>query len=280
MNPPLAPKNPIPFASVIVRTQGIRMITLSQTIESLLNQKSKNFEIIIVAHKVPNNKFNEIMMYIEGIKTNTTIEFILLNCTDGERGQPINIAMEHAKGEYAICLDDDDVALPDWISAFEEYAIMYPQAILRAQTGNFYADEQLPERPISITTPYAPSFNFIEHLNGNSSPLMSLAYPLKRIRELHLKFDKSLQVLEDWDFLMRAAMQIEVISIPVITSLYRKWSEREKCSYVHAHEVWLETEQKIIDAFDSGFITLPPSSTKQLRNLVKDLNLAKSLLLT
>lgn len=254
------------------------MTTLCQAIESLILQESKNFELIVVAHCVNEIMLAQITDLLAKSKIRLGTETSLVECKAGDRGQPLNVGIDNAIGNYVVCLDDDDIALPNWISTYEKYAASSPNSVLRAQTGDFDADEQLPAQPWSITFPYRATFNFIEHLVGNSSPLMSLAFPLDKLNELNLRFDPDLPVLEDWDFLMRSTMHLKVISIPTITSLYRKWPIREKSSYMHSDEVWISTEQRIIEKLDSGFISLPPGSVRHIRSIFEGLNLAKVLL--
>ena len=54
-----------PFLSVLVRTLGRRMATLSETLLSLAAQTSENFEVLVLAHKVDKSDLAEISELIE-----------------------------------------------------------------------------------------------------------------------------------------------------------------------------------------------------------------------
>jgi hypothetical protein len=64
-------------------------------------------------------------------------------------------------------------------------------------------------------------FDLLQHLGANQSPICSFAVPIDRIRELGIRFDESLALCEDWDFLLRAALALPVHDTHRTTSVYQ-----------------------------------------------------------
>lgn len=94
-------KNKNPFVSVIVTTYN-RKILLKETIDSILNQTYKNFELIVV-DKYSNYDFFSL---INSFNDNRIIAF--QNQDEGIIAVNRNIGIKKARGEYIAFCDDDD----------------------------------------------------------------------------------------------------------------------------------------------------------------------------
>ena len=111
--------------SVIMATyNGAKTIRLS--IDSLLNQTFKDFELIICDDASTDNTFEIISEYQKKYPRIT----VLHNETNLRAGASRNRCIERAKGEYIAILDDDDLALPhrfatqiDFLDSHPEYAL-------------------------------------------------------------------------------------------------------------------------------------------------------------
>lgn len=94
------------FISVIVPTYN-RADLISETIESILNQTYKNFELIIVDDGSTDNTEEVIRKFKD-----SRIKYIKTDNWGGP-ARPRNIGIKKAKGEYIAFCDDDDIWLPE-----------------------------------------------------------------------------------------------------------------------------------------------------------------------
>ena len=93
------------FVSVIVPTYN-RANLISETIESILNQTYKNFELIIVDDGSTDNTEEVIRKFKD-----SRIKYIKTDNWGGP-ARPRNTGIKKAKGEYIAFCDDDDIWLP------------------------------------------------------------------------------------------------------------------------------------------------------------------------
>jgi len=93
------------FISVIVPTYN-RADLISETIESILNQTYKNFELIIVDDGSTDNTEEVIRKFKD-----SRIKYIKTDNWGGP-ARPRNTGIKKAKGEYIAFCDDDDIWLP------------------------------------------------------------------------------------------------------------------------------------------------------------------------
>lgn len=110
------------FLSVLIRTQGKRRETLKETLLSLYAQTNRDFEIILLAHKVEKECIREIeeVLALQPAKFREKIR--LIRVSYGERGAPLNAGWAYARGRYVSILDDDDVVFAHWIEEFSALA--------------------------------------------------------------------------------------------------------------------------------------------------------------
>jgi hypothetical protein len=76
-----------------------------------------------------------------------------------------------------------------------------------------------------FTVPYRRAFDFGDHLIANQSPICSIALPRPVLDRFGLRFDETLDALEDWDLLLRTAPWCGVEDTGVVTSVYHWWVE-------------------------------------------------------
>ena len=95
-----------PLVSVVLTTYN-RADLISETIESILSQTFRNFELIVVDDGSTDNTEEVVRSYnderVHYIKTDNW----------GGPAKPRNIGIKKAKGEYIAFCDDDDLWLPN-----------------------------------------------------------------------------------------------------------------------------------------------------------------------
>ncbi|ODN30532.1 glycosyltransferase family 2 protein [Fervidobacterium thailandense] len=94
-----------PFVSFIIPTYNVAGY-VEKTIESLLKQTSKNFEVVLI----DDNSTDDTVHVVEQILTNQNeIQWTLLrNSANSGPGASRNLGIEQARGDYLIFLDGDD----------------------------------------------------------------------------------------------------------------------------------------------------------------------------
>lgn len=171
-----------PFLSVITRTQGKRLHCLVEVLTALSAQSDRDFEVLVVAHKVPTDRQLKIERVLDDSPNWLREKIRFLKVDDGNRTRPLNVGFEEAKGEYISILDDDDVPMAHWVSTFRDLARKKPGALLRTiaarqeiETVRVNGEEGI--RATGPLVPYAAEFDLIQHLVGNHSPPVALAFP-------------------------------------------------------------------------------------------------------
>ena len=254
---------PDPQFSVIVRTQGRRPRSLREAVASVLAQSWTNFELLVVAHGDASVHRSALESLPPDIGSRP---HRVLSVRGGGRSRPLNVGLDAAQGDF-VCFLDDDLARPNWFGAFAAAAREAPCTVIRAvtETQEWTTDgSDEPSRPTgSIETPFAPTFDLLAHMSGNSTPICSIAVPRASIERFGARFDESLPVFEDWEFLVRVAMLVGVTSIPEATTLYRRL-DRGNAHSAHDDETWLRTHAAVIDRLSARPVLLPAGDARRL----------------
>ena len=262
---PIVPPTPAaPSFSVIVRTQGRRPGSLIEAVESVLAQSYARFEVLVVVH----GDAASYRAVRESLPERArTWPHRVLRTTGGGRARPLNVGLEAASGDYVCFLDDDDLARPGWLEAFASAAGRAPGTIVRAVAETQAWTTLGGEEPIhpagEIERPYAPIFDLLAHMSGNATPICSVAVPRAGTERLGVRFDESLPVFEDWEFLMRLAMLVGVTSIPDATTLYRRL-DHGNADTVHDPATWNSAHWAVINRLASRPVLLPASDARRV----------------
>lgn len=263
-----------PFLSVIMRTQGRRPETLRDGLACLLGQTNQDFEVIVLPHRVTYDVQVEIERMVDDFPEEVRARSRVVPVDAGGRSRPLNVGVREARGRYIAILDDDDLVLGHWVETFAWLAAREPGRVLRCVAVEQDIAEA-PRGPVrgwaghrtvsAVRHRFASEFDLYDHLIENQSPPVSLAFPRSAFRDLGLSFDEDLNVLEDWDMLLRTALLCGVASTPQITSVYRRWSVGEASHTLHDREEWKGTENAIVQRLDADVHLFPPGTIRRLR---------------
>ncbi|MCW2833044.1 MAG: hypothetical protein JWN68_997, partial [Nocardioides sp.] len=273
---PASPVDESRFLSVITRTQGRRIGLLSETLDRLAQQSDRDFEVLVVRHGTDHAQGRQVDGVIAALPSWMQERVRVLDVERPGRSAPLNAGFEAARGRYASILDDDDLALPEWVATFHDLEAAHPGQVLRSVAVRQPVRAEIgPDGPAAV--PVAPAdrlwpttFHFVDHLLVNHTPPVALAYPLTVFRDLGERFDESLDTTEDWDFLMRAASLVGVASSPIETCTYRWWVEAEGSRAEHTEAEWVSNEEVVRAKLDALGMRLPPGSVARLRQLVTE----------
>ena len=261
-HPAFTPTGPVRF-SVIVRTQGTRPTSLREALDSLADQTHPAHQILVMVHTDDDTVTGSVVAQTTDI--DLTIE--IRQVPTGVRAAPLNAGLDAATGEYVCFLDDDDLARPDWLSAFDLAIQAHPGQVARARTGvqqwstEGTGEPRHPQGPVD--EPFAVTFDLLAHVSHNETPICSIAVPLGAIRHHGVQFATDLPVLEDWDFLMHIAPLTGVISINAQTSLYRQLDDGNAFA-AETVETWQRAHAQVIDRLSARPLLLPPGDARRV----------------
>lgn len=212
-----------PKISVLIRTTGRRNL-LKDALRSIQQQTYPNVEVVIVEDGLATvedvgNEFPELEVQYRSLLRNVG------------RCQAGNVAMEIAKGEYFIFLDDDDLFYPDHLEQ-----LMGSMQLYKAKVAYSYAFElptTLDESNWTIKaqgqmyTVFRQEFSFIKLLEYNYIPINTLLFHHSLFKECG-GLDPEYELLEDWNLFLRFALKVRpFVTVPKTTALYRTPLNRE-----------------------------------------------------
>ncbi|QFP62250.1 methyltransferase domain-containing protein [Brucella anthropi] len=271
-----------PFLSIVMRTQGTRAHTMVEAFTALAAQTNRDFEVLVVGHKLSLDKQKVVERLIEDnpVWLREKIRFVRVEV--GNRTHPLNVGFGLAEGEYISILDDDDVPFAHWIETFKSLADKASGRVLRAvaakQSIVTVAVNSLNGiRAVDTPECYPSEFDLFDHLRENATPPVSVAFPRGVFENLNITFDENLTTTEDWDFMMRAILVVGVESSSKVTSIYHWWLGAEQSSRTdHGQEEWINNHHTILQKMDSIPLILPPKSAGKIRKLVEETKRYKS----
>lgn len=260
-----------PMFSVIMRTQGKRLAALREALLCLRGQTIQDFEIRLMVHRPSEDATEGLLDLLHELPAELAERVHLTLVTDGGRSRPLNQGLECARGQYVVCLDDDDLVLAHWLETFQALASERPGSVLRAGAVSQTARPVTSPRGVEshwmsgpVVLEFPEEFEIIDHLHRNYTPLMAWAFPRTAHTDLGLRFDEDLHLCEDWDFALRALQYCGVAASPEITSIYRRWEGAENSATLHQAHEWDEVRRSILDRMDAGPLLLPAGTLGSL----------------
>ena len=267
-----------PFLSVIVRTQGRRLMTLEDNLTSLAAQTDRDIEVVVCCHDTADDDYAAVTEMMGRLPRWLVGKSRAIRVEGGGRARPLQAGVAEASGRYVAFLDDDDLALCHWVEEFAKLVKVHPGAVARAGCATHSIDEETWECGTGYcqigptTTPYPLEFDLVAHLVGNRTPNCSVAIPRSCFTDLGMSFDDARPVLEDWDMLLNAALLCGVVSTPEVTSLYRRWKRGYASHIEHPEETWDLTTWSIRARFDARPVLVPPGSVSRLTQMEMTVN--------
>lgn len=247
-----------PFLSVLVRTQAKRPHTFVETLLSLAAQDCADFEVLVLCHDVGAPERARIEETIGEFHPAFSGRVRVVEVCGGGRSRPLNVGAAEAAGRYLAVLDDDDVALGNWVGELRGLAKGHPGMVVRIGVAEQWVkelpgawDSEAGYEPVDRPRcPYPMRFDLLEHLWENRTPPSGFAVPRSLVTDLGQGWDESLPVYEDWDLLLRAASMCGVADAPVVGALYRRWRVGESSLTAHAEHEWEAARASVVSKLD------------------------------
>jgi 2-polyprenyl-3-methyl-5-hydroxy-6-metoxy-1,4-benzoquinol methylase len=257
-----------PVITIVLRTQGQRVSQFKEAILSVAAQDYTDYNVLIVGHNMEQSQVQQISEFLSALpfEFQTRLRFDLIS--GGSRATPLNYGLRNGTGEYITFLDDDDIALPNWLSVFSGLSLNGYGQVLRshAVVQDFEISGEGMESSKATSgfgSPYSAEFSLFEHLIHNQSPFMTLAFPRTLHSYLGLEFDEKLSTTEDWDFLLRCAGLVGVKNSREVTVIYRKWKNLETSAAISQLE-WNSNSEIILGVLAKQPILLPAGEVLQI----------------
>ena len=252
-----------PFLSVVIRTMGKRIGPLRDALLCLAAQSMDDFEIVLVGHKTGAAEEQAIHALIREQMPSLQRKIRYYRVADGGRSHPINAGLERVRGRYFSVFDDDDLLFDNWVANFHEAAEVSPCRVLHqyavGQEWTMY-ERNGESYPVSISAYnnlFCADFDMLSQQSYNRCPLMSLAFPVSFYQQIGQKFNETLDVCEDWEYLMRLSNLFGVRDIAKVGAIYRIWKTDDNSHAVNSESTWRQTEKRIMDSLESTPVIMP-----------------------
>ncbi len=217
------PLEQAPLISVLIRTMG-RKALLKDALTSLQHQTYTNFDVVIIEDG-PDTLSDWLKDYDD-----LTIHYTALGKNKG-RCHAGNAAMEHAKGDYFIFLDEDDMFYADHLEQLiaaalnEGSRIAYSYAF---ELPSAYHNDTIVEEGEPLSRFADPAFNFTKLLAGNYIPINTVLFHRSLYEECG-GFDPNIDYNEDWNLWVRFALVCRPFTlVPKTTAIYRVPMDNQK----------------------------------------------------
>lgn len=203
--------------NIIVRYHTDRIDQLADALYSVAGQSYQHIKVILVGHTADKALYDKINKLVERFNALLTIEHTTADPRK-KRGHPLNVGLERSDGTYVSFLDYDDRYYPH----FGELLIK----ALQRDTSNFSLAQPIKVNQISVNNHYKTiskektaqqTFNPVLLTTDNYLPINSFVFDRTVFPEI--RFDESIDVLEDWDFLLQMLfsenLKVTCLRIPI-----------------------------------------------------------------
>lgn len=257
----------LPLVSVLIRSMD--RPTLPVAIASVVEQSYSAIEIVVVNAK--DSEHSD----IEPTCGHRTMRWVnQYGHRAFDRAAAANAALNAARGEFLLFLDDDDVLLPEHIEKLAR------ALRARAQYSACYTGVFCHVKETDTGWNFDSPFDLGRLITGNYIPIHALMFRRSLLAQGCL-FDEQLGLYEDWDFWLQLLAHGEFFYVPGVSAIYRIHTssgihddsgQRDSARY----RVWRRWRQrssdpqflKAMQAFEACYIdrqTLREQGTEQVR---------------
>ena len=260
-----------PFLTVLTRTQGRRRQSLEDVLACLSAQTDTDFEWLVVCHRADAEQLASVREVLSLAPPQMAERIRVLEVERPGRSSPLNDGFAAADGRYVAVLDDDDLVAPGWVAALHVLEGEHAGRVLRVgalRQSVVPHDEAGATVALSVGNPrrdWPERFDLLDHLKHNETPPLALAFPRGVFHSLGVRYDETLDVTEDWDFLVRAAALVGVTDSPAVPAVYHWWLGGETSRSVHDEEHWDEARERVLDGFSRMHVLLAGDGARRVQ---------------
>jgi O-antigen biosynthesis protein len=180
---------------------------LRDALDSIALQTYPNIEVVVVAAQAGHGRLAERCgpFPLRLVDTDAPLP----------RSRAANRALDEARGQYLIFLDDDDWLMPGHVARLAQVMQGQPKALV-AYTGVSLVAESGEPLGQSMDSP----FDAILQQAGNFIPIHAVMFS-RLLLDRGVRFDEELNHYEDWDFWLQLARHTAFVHLPGVSAVYR-----------------------------------------------------------
>lgn len=245
-------------------------ITISESIESIINQSYENWELIIVDDGSTDNTKHIIEKYLEKDKR---IRYIYQNNT-GVSGAR-NKGIKNSLGNFIKLCDSDDILMPYGLDLLirsipfnnEKVAIFYDDIVNYFKSSNTYEINEM-------SNPLEGNELYVQQIKGNIFPVGSVLIRKSVFNDIGY-FDETLNGTDDYDMWNRIIPKYQVYKINLAPIYIQIYHDDQLSKDLETLRCYTDISTlKLIDNVGISNIFLDSeNNTDKYDNLVKEMNL-------
>ena len=198
----------LPLVSVLIRSMNLP--TLQNALDSVALQTYSHIEVLIIAacgqaHSSVGEACGRFPMRLEFAPDGRPLS----------RSRAANLALERAKGQWLIFLDDDDLFDPGHIAELVRAVREHPG------TSVVYTGVRLEDSEGQVIGIFNFPYDQRRLLGINYIPIHALLFSRDLIRESEANFDENMEAYEDWDFWLQLSRHTSFLHLNNISAVYR-----------------------------------------------------------
>jgi GT2 family glycosyltransferase len=206
---------PAPLISVIIRTRN-RPHTLRNALRSLAMQHETAFEAVVV-----NDGGDDVSALLHEFEPYFPIQYLTHDAPRLASGAS-NTGVAAMRGDFYIHLDDDDIVYPHHLQSFAWLHARHPEGRVLYSHYNRVLMQEVEERFIPLERVYPPPWTFdAEALLYSNFIVIHSALIHRGVADAVGPYDPALEILQDWDYLIRASRHTAFIPLGRVTCEYR-----------------------------------------------------------
>lgn len=183
--------------SLIVPTYNSAHL-ITTTLNSIWQSTNQNYEVLIIDDGSTDNTKDIVTPYL----SDNRFKYVF-QVNKGLAGAR-NTGIEHAKGEYLVFLDSDDVILPEKLVVQSKYLDTHSDVDVAFSDSQWFVEDDL-NHTLPVTFPKYEGDVLPYLLFGNFMHVNAVMVRTEKVREVG-GFDINFRELEDWDLWMRLAI--------------------------------------------------------------------------
>jgi len=193
-----------PTVSILIRTIGRE--SLARAIVSALAQSHRPLEIVIVNAGSPS---------LLPMPDAGDVSVRIVECPGSSRPRAANVALDNARGDWLVFLDDDDSFAPDHVASLLE-------AATESGAGVAYSATLCVDDAGDGNIVLGAAFDRVHLFRGNYLQIGAALFRAS-LRD-SARFDETLLCLQDWDFWIQAAQVTHFAYTGKPTNLWRAYT--------------------------------------------------------